>query len=240
MAMSPRVPPLEPELDDLLEVERRAPAPDDALARVWSRVAVPPPLPPLQGGAAGPRRSGFAAAVSSRGPLVLASVVAGMVLGAGMHALLRPAVPARVVFVDRPVPAAAPAVVAPSAAGATASAIEPESEPVAESPVRRSAPARGVPATHAASTIAEERALLEQARAALALRDGPGALRLTDEHARRFARPQLGEEREAIAIQALVLAGRHVEARDRAALFEARSPDSLFRPAVEASLASIP
>jgi hypothetical protein len=238
MAMSPHIPPLEPELDDLLEVERRAPAPDDALARVWSRVSVPPPLPPLQGGAAGRRRSGFAATISSRGPLVVASVVAGMVLGAGMHALLRPAPPARLVFVDRPVPPAAPAVVAPSAADSAASPIE--HEPVAESPVRRSAAARGVPATHGASTIAEERALLEQARAALTQRDGPGALRLTDDHARRFARPQLGEEREAIAIQALVLVGRYAEARDRAALFEAHSPDSLFRPAVEASLSSIP
>jgi hypothetical protein len=56
----------------------------------------------------------------------------------------------------------------------------------------------------------------------------------------RNATAQLGEEREAIAIQALVLVGRYAEARDRAALFEASSPDSLFRPAVEASLASIP
>ena len=88
--------------------------------------------------------------------------------------------------------------------------------------------------------IAEERALLDQARNALAQHDGPGALRLTDDHARRFARPQLGEEREAIAIQALVLSGRYVDARDRATRFEASSPDSLFRPVVEASLASIP
>ena len=93
--MSSRVPPLEPELDDLLEVERRAPAPHDALARVWSRVAVPAPLPPPQGWTAGPRRSGFTTAIASRAPLVLASVIVGMVAGAGLHALLRPAPPPR-------------------------------------------------------------------------------------------------------------------------------------------------
>ena len=75
---------------------------------------------------------------------------------------------------------------------------------------------------------------------ALSQGEGERALTLTDEYARRFARPQLGEEREALAIQALVLAGRYVEARDRAARFEAVSPRSLFRPAVEASLSSIP
>lgn len=232
----PRVPPLEPELDDLLEAERRAPAPDDALARVWPRVALPVASRPPQGQATRALRSRFDATLASRRAVALASVVAGMVAGAALYALLRPAPPARVVFVDRPVPVAAPVVAAPADSAASPVDHDPVSEPRAV----RSVPARVAPPARAASTLSEERALLDQARAALAQGDGPDALQRTNDHARRFARPQLGEEREAIAIQALVLSGRYAEARDRAARFEVSSPNSLFRPAVEASLASIP
>jgi hypothetical protein len=91
-----------------------------------------------------------------------------------------------------------------------------------------------------ASSLRAERALLDRARAALAQGDGARAIALTDEHATRFTRPQLREEREAIAIQGLVLEGRYDDARERAKTFRAASPDSLFLPAVTESLGSIP
>lgn len=94
--------------------------------------------------------------------------------------------------------------------------------------------------TPSVSSLSEERALLDGARVALGAGDGARALAITDAHQRRFAHPQLAEEREAIAIQALVIAGRFGDARARAARFQEGTPDSLFAPAVEASLASIP
>jgi hypothetical protein len=234
--MSPRPPPLESDLDELLEAERRAPEPGDALARVWSRVAPPgttaakPDVPT----ASAPK------VVSALGPhgvtLVVAAVVAAAGAGAGLHALFRPVPPARVVFVDPPMAVKAPVVVASPVVEGAAS--DGERQPIVPRPVR-SAPARLAPVPVTPS-LSEERALLDEARDALSQGEGERALTLTDEYARRFARPQLGEEREALAIQALVLAGRYVEARDRAARFEAVSPRSLFRPAVEASLSSIP
>jgi hypothetical protein len=235
--MSPRIPPLEPQLDDLLDAERHAPAPDDALARVWSRMALPTPSHPPQGGTAGTPQSGWPAALVSRWPFALAVAVATLAGGA-LHAVLRPAPPARVVFVARDVPVGASAVAAPPGVASAASPVHEES--VAEPQKVRPAPTRAAPPSHAPSSLSAEHALLDHARTALAAGDGATALGLTDDHARRFARPELAEEREAIAIQALVLTGRYAEARERAARFEVRWPSSMFRSAVKSSLASIP
>ena len=85
-----------------------------------------------------------------------------------------------------------------------------------------------------------ERLLLDEARGALTSQEPDRALSLLSDHARRFAHPQLGEEREALAIQALVGTGRYDEARARADRFRTSAPNSLFLPAVDATLASIP
>jgi hypothetical protein len=82
--------------------------------------------------------------------------------------------------------------------------------------------------------------MIDDARAALARGEASDAIALADEHRRLFAHGQLQEERDAVAIQAMVVAGRDAEARARATQFRAAFPDSLFLPAVEASLASIP
>jgi hypothetical protein len=82
--------------------------------------------------------------------------------------------------------------------------------------------------------------MLDDARSSLATGEAAKALSRLEEHRRRFPHGQLGEEREALAIQTLVALGRHDEARARAARFRDSVPNSLFLPAVEASLASIP
>jgi hypothetical protein len=69
----------------------------------------------------------------------------------------------------------------------------------------------------APSSLFAERKLLDDARAALTAEEPERALALLTEHASRFARPQLAEEREAIAVQALASLGRYEEARARAA-----------------------
>jgi len=61
-----------------------------------------------------------------------------------------------------------------------------------------------------------------------------------DRHRRTFSAPLLGEERDAMWIQALVKAGRYDDARTRAAAFRRRSPDSLFTSVVDSAIGSIP
>jgi outer membrane protein assembly factor BamD (BamD/ComL family) len=85
-----------------------------------------------------------------------------------------------------------------------------------------------------------ERALLDAARVALVSGDTDTALRALDQHSRTFPRPMLGEERDALFVQALVRAGRYDQARARAEAFRRRNPQSLFLTAVDAAIASIP
>jgi hypothetical protein len=70
-----------------------------------------------------------------------------------------------------------------------------------------------------------------------ALRTAPAAaLFLADEHAARFPAGVLAQEREVIAIEALIKTGRREEARARAARFLAAIPRTAYRPRVEALL----
>jgi hypothetical protein len=84
--------------------------------------------------------------------------------------------------------------------------------------------------------LAAERALLEVARTALARGDSASALAALDQHAGRFPRGRLIEERESLAVQALAASGRRDEAQRRAEQFRRRSPDSMLLPAVEEAL----
>jgi hypothetical protein len=229
-----RLEPLEPELDALLGRERAAAPPAAALDRVWSRVTrslAASHDPTKEGHAAGPLSPTAKA-------LVLAALGIGGVLGAGLHALLRPAPGERVVYVERAKQPFAP----------VASSSSPPVPPLlASAPqVTPPAPSSGVPRrpqaadAPAVSSLLAERETLDRARSALAQWDGARALALVDEHTRMFPRPQLAEEREALGVQALVIAGRYAEARARGAQFRATWPSSLFLPAVDATLDSIP
>jgi hypothetical protein len=88
--------------------------------------------------------------------------------------------------------------------------------------------------------LAAEQSLLDPARVALARGDGAAALTGLDLHQRRFPTGALAQEREAMAVQALMLAGDDDAARGRAARFRARYPDSLLLPAIDATLRSHP
>lgn len=132
-----------------------------------------------------------------------------------------PAVSPSVVPPPPPLPALeAPSVAPPEPQRAEPSEAEP---PRAARPAKaapRRAPARGL------ATAEAEAKLLERARAALAAQPGQ-ALALTEEHARRFTRGALREEREVVAIQALRKLGRSSAAAERAARFEQRYPGSV-------------
>jgi TolA-binding protein len=83
--------------------------------------------------------------------------------------------------------------------------------------------------------LAAERSLLERSRSALGRGDANGALAALDQHATRFPRGRLGEEREALRIQALLAAGRTEDAREGFERFRARHPTSLLVPALAAA-----
>jgi hypothetical protein len=84
--------------------------------------------------------------------------------------------------------------------------------------------------------LSRERAIIEQARMASARQDPAGALSALSEHARIFPAGRLAEEREALAVGALVDLGRFAEARERGGRFKKRYPASVFLPAVDAVL----
>ncbi len=230
---------LDPELDALLDAERCAiptVAPASVLDRLWSRVERSAASGGPNGGRSGVGRNGLASHAAAIAGLAF---VAGVTTGAGLYAALHSAPPERVVFVDRPVLS-----VPSRAEGASMAATSETASDTALFAPAVSAPrasvSHSVPAPSASSSLSAERALLDNARTALAHGDSARAVALTDEHARQFARPSLAEEREAIAVQALVLQGRYVDARARAARFRAAYPNSLFLPAVDSSVASIP
>ncbi|MEO7112132.1 MAG: hypothetical protein ABI183_16935 [Polyangiaceae bacterium] len=88
--------------------------------------------------------------------------------------------------------------------------------------------------------LAAELAFVQMARTALARGNFSDALDATDQHEKKFPHGHLAEERESLAIQALVGAGRDDEARARAARFRAKYPSSLFLPAIAAAIRTIP
>ena len=71
-----------------------------------------------------------------------------------------------------------------------------------------------------------ELALLQEAHAALRANEGARALRLLEEHSRRFPNGELGEESEAARVFALCELGRVSEARDVAGRFLREHPRS--------------
>lgn len=112
---------------------------------------------------------------------------------------------------------------------------DPQPRPQASKPT--SSPAVGA---GAAGTLAKERSVLDPARAALAAGDPGRALKLADAHSHEFPRGVLSEEREAIAIHALVSMGRFEQANSRAARFRKQYPNSLMTHFVEAAIAAVP
>jgi hypothetical protein len=201
---------LDPELAKLFREEPIPVPPPGAAERVFTKLNAALPV----------------AVTSHLVAKALAVFALGALAGGTGVALLRPSPPARVVYVDRPVPAAAP----------SSSASQPA--PEVSAPPRATAEPR--PSAPRVDDIAQERLVLDDARDRLSRGEATEALKRLSDHERRFPRGKLVEEREALAIQALVNAGRYDEARARATAFRNRSPNSVFLPAIDATLSSIP
>ncbi len=122
-----------------------------------------------------------------------------------------PAASAATAIVSVSVESLPPAHPAPSTAKASAAETKPRSPSVTTA-----APADGPD---------DELGLLEAA--SLALETSPErALSLTDEHMKRFRAPKFAQERERLAVVALVRLGRREDAKRRAEAFEAAFPRS--------------
>ena len=198
-------------LRDALEAERGEPGPDPARLRRIEAALEGAPV----------------AATAARGPWLLGGVLGlAALVGLGLVvARPRAAAPSAtepVVVVAPPPPAVPPVVAAPTPTAAIASAAE------APSAAPPSVPAAKAPRPPAGRSETDEMALV--ARAQEAMRGRPAeALALCREHERTFATGHFVQEREAIAIEALVYQKRTAEAARRWRAFERAYPTSSHR-----------
>ena len=208
--------------------------PEGAERAVWTALLgrLPPPDPgggfDAGGGAAG---GGALGALKAAGLGVLAGLVVStgaLVATSGGGDAVHPSAP--------PAPT-------PAAALAPAPAAEPEPQPEPVQPVEppRVAARAPVPSATAATSVGalepseserKQSQLLEESRALSAARDAlrrgdaAGALATVEAVRARFPASVLGQEREALTIQALAQAGQRDAARSRARAFLAKFPKS--------------
>ncbi|MDB4945688.1 MAG: hypothetical protein JWP97_5222, partial [Labilithrix sp.] len=111
-------------------------------------------------------------------------------------------------------------------------------DPLPAPPVRATASTPAGPSSAAAPAASvtgndgEEIALLARAHEALSTSPAT-SLALCSEHGKRFAAPHFAQEREAVAIEALVYLGRTDEATRRLDAFRAQYPTSSHRAHLE-------
>ena len=220
--MTDELEPLPEELFKVLEVERARPeVPADQLARLASRLdATFSPSPPR--GEGWGERPGAAAGLGGKAVLLAVGLAVGAIGGSQLQAHFgaprevviekRIEVPIRVevlVPVQVEVPAKKPVV----------AQVAPHPNPL---------PASQGEGAHVRAPIELERLLIEQATSALGRGQGADALAACAEHVNRFPAGQLAEEREIVAIRALVSLGRKAEATTRAEQFRKKFPESLL------------
>jgi len=243
--------PLDPELRELLATARGRDADDPAfdseacerlLARVERQLAT--------GGSTAP--STIAAHLLWPGKLAAACAavaIAGVIAVSMRGAPKAPVAPAPVVEPVGPsAPEASREMTAPEDDADEASAIAIATISVDELPstaVRSAPSAAGDTSTAVKKAdgvdehrvdLAGELRSVDTARFAIARHQYADALRLLDEHERRYPSGQLAQERERLRIQALVATGDMAQARSRAAAFRKQHPSGLLVPSVERAL----
>ncbi|MCK6550708.1 hypothetical protein L6R52_33030 [Myxococcota bacterium] len=217
------------DLQALLDAERDAPGPSAASAdALWARIEHGLPAAASTLSASGSDTPGAGSVLRRLVHRQLAiGLVVGGAVGALTHAAVRPAhvevrevvkEVVREVRVEVPVTRTVTVTIdrAPLVAAGKS---------VRESTRTSSAP----PDT----ALAEERRLIEQARAALARRSAEDAARTLDAHAERYPSGRLAEERDALRVVVMVRLGRREEASELARRFIERYPESVLRPMVQ-------
>jgi len=184
-------------------------------------------LGPLLGATATGAGAGAAAASAKLGGAAKLGIAAAALIAVGSAALIvlspPPAPtpkPARsAVASTAPVSLAPPAVAAPAATLSAPAELAPPPSSASAALTHDKPPAAAPPS---------EAELLEQARAAIKS-DPTRALQRANEHARRYPRGVLVQEREVLAIRALRRLGRDAEADRRADAFAKAFPGSAFQ-----------
>jgi hypothetical protein len=156
----------------------------------------------------------------------VAPLALGIAIGAGSQALLTSDHP--------PVTAASSTLPVPLTALVPPAANDDPAPPAAEASATSPQPSARAPR----STLTDERILLDRARRQLASDEPSRALVFLEEHALRFRRGLLSEEREAMRINVLVQLGRKDEAKTHGQAFAARFPNSIMGSSVRAALKS--
>jgi hypothetical protein len=188
------------------------------------------------GGGAGPGHAG--AAIKAAGGATLAKAIAAVVAGAVVSVAVWRL--GRSAPVDTSPIAAAPSIqastppMAMSAETAAPAAIAPSATMAATAP-RASVAPRPTSSSPSPDDPDREVKLLQRAQDALAV-DQTEALAICAEHARTFPHGLLAQEREVIAVDALVRLGRMDEARERGERFAATFPSSTHRQRIETLL----
>lgn len=234
--------PLDPDIASLLG---RAKGIDDLdgthKSALFGAVEAKLALPPPGGGGSGGGGGGAGGAAAPLGAKMAAIVAATFAAGVGVGVVGdRAFAPPNVA----PAPTVTVVTVAPSVSALPAPSFEAPAIPVSALPTV-SAPARPAASPSAgdgpsAKGLAAERALLDVARSALARGEAGEALAAADRHAREYPDGVLAEEREAIAIKALVALGRRDEARARLRELERKHPNSLVLRAVKSAVEGTP
>ena len=204
------------------------PAPDE-LQRLAASLGPLLSGPTGGGGAAGPAAGGSAAATAAVGSSSAISVklvglvLAGVVAAAGGGTYLA----------SRGGPARVPRARLSTHAAPVATPAAPSPPPAAPAPQADVLPRAPRPPAPAPANPREEVRMLQEAQDALGASPAR-ALGLAAEHARRFPRGVLAQEREVLAIDALARLGRRDAARQRAERFHARWPGSSHGRRVDA------
>lgn len=221
--MTDELEPLDQELVDVLAPEREPrPAPAGSRDRVLERLdrSIGGGLAPLPGAGTGTGGS----MLLRYAPLATLGI--GIAIGAAWSPRERTVVVERpapsMTVAEAPVATSAPVSEAPSASMSAAPPAKPAPKPSASNIER--------------DDLGQERSMLDATRTALLRRDHGAALAMLERHAARHPHGRLAEERDALMVQALALAGRREEARARSDAFAKQYPQSLFLPTVRAAL----
>jgi len=203
---------------ELLLAGRAARMPESERRALWAGIAASLPGPPHPPGAAtgaAPTASGLSAYVTKG--LIFLAAVGGVTLGTWK-------------FWPEDAPKAKPVPVTLDASTVKAPPAAPSSSPVdvpPEPPVV--APAGdGKPRLATGSRLREESGALLEARAALRAGDAVRSLALLEQARLRYPRGALGQEREALTIQALAQSGERAAAARRARVFLQAHPQSPY------------
>jgi len=130
----------------------------------------------------------------------------------------------------------APTVAEPASAPPSIKTVSPSELPTAIEPPTKPAPSarENTTASAAASSVTDTEEIALLARAHDALRGSPAqSLELCREHEKKFPSGRFSQEREAVAIEALVHLGRRDEAAKRWSSFQSRFPGSSHRVHLE-------